>query len=372
VELTPAHFEALKAAEGQAPTAAFLERLAKQFDPELARWATMQWELRKRAEAKFAKAHEMLFTREALEQASHEQIAAHRARHFPEGKLVADWTCSIGADLIALAKRGPAIGIDLDPERLAYAKHNLAVHGLEAELILGDCLQVAPQTEFAVADPARRIDGRRTVAMDQFQPDPQILAERFSALRNACLKLSPMMRDEDLLSLGGRLELWSYGRECREAAVWLGLEAGHGRYAVHVESGERLSAASSDTTLSQPSFFFEADPAAIRAHALGALAERFDLDLLGDSNGYLTGPKLVRSVWLRSYEVIEICSHAKLPAVQQTLKKLEARVDAVKSRTRGIEPAEVIKKLRPEGDRRLIAAAVPFGKSHQWWLLEER
>src|SRR5688500_1564819 len=108
---------ALDLAEGQAATAPNIERVSREVGAEAARWAFLQWELRARARAKFARADEMLFTREALEQATHERVAEYHASRFPHDELVVDMTAGIAADLIALAKRGPAIGYELDSER---------------------------------------------------------------------------------------------------------------------------------------------------------------------------------------------------------------------------------------------------------------
>ena len=115
MNISDQHFEALAALRDQAPTPKNLERAAREHGIEAARWAIGQWELRKKAVGKFKQAAEMLFTAEALEQSTHEAVAKWRASQFPEGALVADLTTGIGGDLIALAKRGPVLGFDLDP-----------------------------------------------------------------------------------------------------------------------------------------------------------------------------------------------------------------------------------------------------------------
>ncbi|WP_432278688.1 THUMP-like domain-containing protein [Nocardia carnea] len=82
--------------------------------------------LRRRAAVKLAGAQEWLFTDDALQQATPTLVARHRARRLA-GRDVHDVTCSIGADLAELARICPrVVGSDLDPIRLAMAKHNLA------------------------------------------------------------------------------------------------------------------------------------------------------------------------------------------------------------------------------------------------------
>jgi len=74
--------------------------------------------LRRRAIGKLGAAAEgWLFTDEALQQATPAPVARHRAARLV-GVGVHDVTCSIGADLVALAGVGPAVGSDLDEVRV--------------------------------------------------------------------------------------------------------------------------------------------------------------------------------------------------------------------------------------------------------------
>ncbi len=359
--MTERRAEALALSKGQEPTASAVERVARRVGMEDAAWAFTQWELRRRGEAKFGMASEMLFVREALEQATHERVAAWRAGRFPSGELVADLTCGIGGDLIALARRGPAVGYELDPERAACARHNLEVHGLRAPVREKDSLRVPWEWRYAMADPARRVEGRRMLDPDSFSPDPAAVAERMRELELGAIKLSPMLDDEYLESFGGGLEFVSHRGECVEAVVWLGRRANPGRRAVQVESAEELEAGEPPFAMHEPqAFVFEADPAAIRAHALGSLCERYDLAALGESNGYLTGPEDAESPWLRSYRRIWFGAfHGK--AVRQALADLDLRLEAVKTRGVKLDPAALKKQLRHDGRTPVALMLYPEG-----------
>ncbi len=82
--------------------------------------------LRRKAAAKFADPSDWLFTDEALQQATAEPVAAHRARRLA-GSRVHDATCSIGTELAALRNSADfVVGSDIDPVRLAMAGHNVA------------------------------------------------------------------------------------------------------------------------------------------------------------------------------------------------------------------------------------------------------
>lgn len=355
---------------GLAPTANAIERIASECGQDNARWAFTQWELRRKAKNKFEKAHEMLFEKDALEMATHEKIAAFHASRFEKGELVADLTSGIGSDLIALAKRGPAIGFELNQERRSCTFHNLMVNGLEADLRGTDCLAADWKFKAAFADPERRYSGIRTVNPDDFEPNPAVLIKKMKRLRLGGLKLSPMLPDEYLESFGGRLEFVSYGRECREALIWVGKEARKGRCAVHVETGDVLPSGSISETRQTPlKYLFDADPAAIRAHALGTLCIRHSLHQLGDTNGYLTGSKNPKSPWLRAYEVV-YKGKGDIKTTRRKLKELKAKVIEVKTRGKTPHAESIRREFKPEGKTQLTLAVWPVGYSLQHTLLK--
>jgi hypothetical protein len=363
--------EALDRASGLQATPKNIDRVSEATSPGAARWAFEQWGLRKRAREKFARAGEMLFTREALEQATHEELARFHAVQFPKGALVADLTCGIGADLIALAQNGEAVGYEIDAERAAFVKHNLSVHGLEAEIRVRDCLSDSWDFEYAYADPSRRSAGKRTLNPDEFSPNPAELSGRMSRLSLGLLKLSPMLPDEFLQAIGPRLDFLSYGRECREAVIRVGTEAGTGRRAGLVESGLWLPGGDELPPLvNEPEeFLFEADPAAVRAHALANLCYADGLSALGDSNGYLTGSRELASEWMRCYHILWH-GRGDTDDVRPELVKLNSATPVLKQRGAGLDLEAVKKKLRGQGTRDLAVAFYPIGKSIRAAILE--
>lgn len=397
--------QALDLTQGVEPTPKSIERAAEALGQELARWAFGQWALREKARSKFTNAAEMLFDRPGLEMATHEGLAAYHASRFPEGVLVADLTAGVGADLIAFAERGPGVGFELDETRAEYARHNLGlfraseaaaplptsppgrgegpeIRPLDAEIRVADSLAGEWDFEYAFADPARRTESARTWNPDEFSPHPIRLAERFKSLKLAGMKLSPMLRDDFFRHLPGRIEFVSFGGECRESLVWMGTEVEEGRYAVQVRrsadtpvgqaSEVRFDALATgkfgDSTESAKEFLFEADPAAIRADALGTLSRLTGTKLLADSNGYLTGPELVESPWLTGYRVL--ADHpADLRRTNTVLRLLDAGTPVVKSRVARFDVVTLRRQLRGEG-RELIVAVYAEGKKLRHSVLE--
>ncbi len=370
-ELDPTFAQALALAHNQPATPANIERVGKATDAESARWAFTQWSLRERARSKFHRAEDMLFDREALEQATHEAVSAYRARQFPGSVTVLDGTCSLGGDLIAFAKQGRAVGVDLDPTRLGLAAWNLRIHEVSANLVESSCFDIEAPDCFAFFDPARRANGKRVVDIADFAPNPSQIVEHFRGLALGMMKLTPMLRDEILAGLGPSCEFWSYGRECREAVVTWGESAGEGIWAVHVESGERLAAGEAPWPTETPGpYFYDVDPACVRAHATGTLAAAYDLDQFGDATGYLTGGMAVSSPWIRRYAVVD-CLPGHVDKTTQHLRAHNLRANTIKTRTPQIDLENLKRNWKRTGSEEIVIAIVSLGKRHLHVLLKE-
>jgi hypothetical protein len=355
--MSPEQERALKLTAQVEATPNNIVRVATVVGEDAARWAFTQWELRKRARAKFELADGMLFDRDGLEMATHERVAEYHASHFPKSEKVADLCCGIGGDLIALAKRGPVVGYETDPTRAEFARHNLRVHGLEGEVVDGTAETI--DCDHTFIDPQRR--GNRGYG----EPDPRTLPPR---LKTVCVKLGTGLDIEQVQrELFPRVEAVSFGGECRELLAWKGREPGVS--AVHIESGDVIPTDPYPPIAMEPStFLFHADPAAIKARCLGSLCNQHNLEALGDSDGYLTGPEPVDSPWLRAYRVV---AHgpADRKRTQADLTRLEATVIEVKTRSVNEPANKIMAQFKPAGSRPLILAVWPIGKSLRHTLL---
>lgn len=370
--MQPYHLDALELARGLPPTPANLTRVSKEVPEDVARWAFEQWELRRRAKVKFTDAEDLLFIREALEQASHEKIAEYHASLFPKGAPVIDMTTGIGADLLALARRGPTTGYELDPERANIARHNIVASNLEAEVKVEDSLvwlAKAGPDAYAFVDPARRVAGRRTLEPEEFSPNPTLVALGFARIRLGVMKLTPMLPDLILNTLGTGIRFISFGGECREVLAISGTEATPDRGAVHLESGEFLPTSTGGEVLEGPKgYLFDADPAAVRAHGLGSLIAQHGLSHVGDSNGYLTGDELIVSPWLRAYKV-HYAGKADIKATIKGLRDLQGSVCEVKVRGAAVDGPALMRKFRAQGNP-FSLVVWPVGRSLRHALVE--
>lgn len=345
---------ALAGAKSVGNSASAIARLAREFGDSEARWAVTQWELRRRGAEKFALAHEMLFTRPGLEMATHECVAEYHASLFPEGYLVADLTTGVGADLIALAHRGLVVGYELDTEHAAYARHNMQLHDLSGEVIEADSARESIYADYIFADPARRKDGRK-VGASEFSPPLDRIVQVAQRAKGAVIKLTPMLTDGVIESLGGDREFVSFGGECRE--LLLRFPSNGSTHAVHIETGSRLEQVELYEAVDEAeAYFYEADPAAIRAHCLG----NFDMPALGDSNGYLTSAQSIDSEWLTRYQALW-SGPWRVKAVREVLAKNSWKPTAIKKRGVDVEPAKIMKELRGITGENVILAIYSVG-----------
>jgi len=356
--MTPERERALGLAEGRAATPKEIARVAEEVGPREAGWAFSQWSLRARAAAKFELASKMLFTRDGLEMATHQRVADFHASLLRDvrGAAFLDATCGVGADTIALAREGPTTACDLDEENAALTSHNLSQHGLTADVRVSDCLDLDWSTFAVFVDPQRRNVRGRTLDPSAFSPPLDAVVAKCETARRAVVKLSPMLPDE-VLGQGGGLVFVSHAGECCEALMVFGGVAG--RRAYHVESRSWLDASPLVATSDEPQeFVYEADPAAVRAHALGS----FGMPGLGVSNGYLTGAQGQQSPWLKAFRVIW---HGPFheDKLRAAVKDHGIDVQAVKKRGVDTDPEKLRKKLAGHGKKPAVAILYKVGKS---------
>lgn len=252
--------------------------------------------LRRRAAAKLSGARDWLLTDDALQQATPTLVARHRARRLA-GRDVHDVTCSIGAELVELARHCPrVVGGDLDPLRLAMAQHNLtrpvpdaAAAGQRATVLLARADALAPCTSgtVVVADPARRSGGKRTHDPRALQPPLPDLLSVYSG-RDLAVKCAPGL-DFDRLDWDGEIEVISLDGAVREACLWsAGLrEPGVTRRATV------LGTAGTATTLT------DADPGEIPEREPGSGSSTRTARWCGPDWFATTRPAMVCGSWIR-------------------------------------------------------------------------
>ncbi|GBE66318.1 S-adenosylmethionine-dependent methyltransferase [Mycobacterium sp. MFM001] len=315
--------------------------------------------LRRRAAVKLPGTGDWLFTDEALQQASAAPVARHRAQRLA-GLVVHDVTCSIGTELAAL--RGCAartVGSDIDPVRLAMARHNVG----DVALCRADALHPVTRDAVVVADPGRRSGGRRRFNPRDYQPALDALLDVYRD-RPLVVKCAPGIDFDAVRRLGfdGEIEVTSYGGSVREACLWSGALAEQGvqRRATVLDRGEQLTDAEPDDCPVRPAGRWIVDPdgAVVRAGLVRHYATRHGLWQLDPDIAYLSGDRLPPGV--RGFEILEQLAFDER-RLRQALAALDCGALEILVRGVDVDPDALRKRLRLRGGRALSAVVARIG-----------
>jgi len=330
-----------------------IQLLRKSLSPEFAAAVLEQTLLRRHAAEKFSRAADMLFLRDALEQATREPLAHHRARRFAAFPRVIDIGCGIGGDSIALAAAvSQVLAVDTDFTRLKFAVHNATVYNVRHKIhfVNADGLHLPVQcrhTDAFFADPARRSGGKRTFNPKMYHPPLDALLYRFRG-QSLGVKLAPGI-DFSVLPKNAEVEIVSFGGEAKEAILWLnGLATpGISRRATVLPAGETITDAADDACpVGMPgAVLCEPDAAVIRAGLVEQVAARLGLHLLDEHIAYLSGDTPADSSLVRCYH-IEAQLPLKLKAINRYARENHIRRLNVKQRGTGLTPENVASRLK--------------------------
>jgi hypothetical protein len=333
---------------------AVLTRLRLRHPPDLAAAAIETVVLRRRARAKFSHADAMFFSRDGLEQASAEVVAAHTAARFAGCARITDLCCGLGGDSIALARQAQVVAVDRDPLRLALARANAEVYGV-ADRVETWCATVPdgplPDADAAFCDPGRRTERGRTFAPERYDPPlSRVLAlrDRYPALG---VKVAPGIGDE-ALPPGCEVEFVELRGELKQATLWLGPLAGAERRATLLPQGVSLAF---DPTAPAPAvdapraYLYEPSPAAIRARLVAQLARDLDAVQLDPTTAFLTADRLTETPFVATFAVDEWLPF-NLKALRARLRALRVGRVVVKKRGSPLDPQQLERDLRLDGE----------------------
>jgi hypothetical protein len=311
--------------------------------------------LRIRGRTKFAAADAMYFTREALEQASGDAAARHRATRFVPYGVVADLGCGIGGDSLAFAAAGLTVhAVESDPLRAAMAEGNAAVLGFAERITVhvADALAVPfPDVRAAFADPGRRSDGRRHLAPEDYTPPLSAIRGRVPTDFPLGVKVAPGVAWGDVEHLGAETEFVSLNGEMKECVLWFGPLRTAARRATVLPSGPTLAA--EDAPRLPPlgdvgAYVFDPDPAVVRAGLAGQLAIELGLSPIDWTVALFTGAAVTASPFLTAYQV-DFADRFHAGRLRDALRERHVgRVTFVK-RGSMVDSDELAKKLKLNG-----------------------
>lgn len=339
----------------EARTLAILSALRKTYTADQSRAALTMARLQLKAMDKFgADASRLFFTEDALQQASDPLVRRYRAGLVKAGARVLDACCGIGADALAFAGMGAQVlGLDLDPARVAIARHNAAALGLESPRFeVADVSQGIPAGyDLVFFDPARRdAQGRRIFDVERYLPP-------LSTVRGwppgpLMVKLSPGVDVSQLAEYGGGVEFISVAGDLKECV--LRLNSGVvGMSATLLRDDSALHWRRDDPTpevgLSSPlAWLLEPDPAIIRAGLVEDVAVHFNAFMLDSTIAYLTADDAPRSPWVRGWPVLDwMPFHVK--SLRAYLRQHDVGQVTVKKRGSPVTPEALIPQLKLKG-----------------------
>jgi hypothetical protein len=315
--------------------------------------------LRRKAAAKFADPSGWLFTDEALQQATAEAVAAHRAQRLA-GADVHDATCSIGTELAALRNSASRlVGSDIDPVRLAMAGNNVA----DVDLVRADALRPITRDTVVLVDPARRSGGRRRFDPRDYTPALDGLLDVYRG-RDLVVKASPGIDFDELSRLGfdGEIEVTSLAGSVREACLWSAGLAGDGVTwrATLLDTGEGLTDADPDdcTVATAGRWIVDPDGAVVRAGLVRHYAARHGLWQLDPDIAYLSGDQLPDNV--RGFEVIEELNYSER-RLRQALSARDVGVVEILVRGVGVDPDALRTRMRLRGSQSVSVVITRIG-----------
>lgn len=358
-------FERLLTPDGQAALAAAFElrpteasypacadRLARTFPVDLSRASLDIVLLREKARPKFARAAEMYFTREALEMASGEVIAQHRATRFAAFPTVADLCCGIGGDALGLSAAGRrVVAIDNDALRLRMAEANLAVHGFSGQFACADVLSAdLPTFGAAFADPGRRPGGKRTLSTDHYEPPVSALVSRFGAGFPLGVKIAPGVPRDELPRFDAEAEFLTVHGELKECVLWFGPLRTATVRATVLPGGHTITGNPGPAEVgSVGEFVYDPSPAVSRSGLVSVLADTLDARQLDPDIAFLTADTLTPTPFATPYRVEDVLPfHVKRLAAWLRERQI-GRVTVLK-RGSTVDSDELTAKLKLRGD----------------------
>ena len=315
--------------------------------------------LRRRAAAKFADPSHWLFTDEALQQATAQAVAEHRA-HRLAGTVVHDVTCSVGTELAALRNSADfVVGSDIDPIRLAMARHNVR----DVPLCRADALRPVTSDAVVLADPARRGSGRRRFDSHDYMPPLDRLLDVYRD-RQFVVKCAPGIDFAQISRFGfmGEIEITSLDGSVREACLWSpGLaEAGVHRRATMLNGPEQITDAEpDDCPLARAGrWIVDPDGAVVRAGLVRHYAARHGLWQLDPDIAYLSGDRLPDGV--RGFEVLDELGFGE-KRLRQALSAHDAGAVEILVRGVDVDPDALRRRLKPRGSSAVSVVIARIG-----------
>jgi THUMP domain-like len=358
---------------------ALSERMRKEgIDPRLVAGALTQSRLRSRAQDKFADfANGMLFTPAGLEQSTRLVVGARHARRFLDAGCtrVADITCGIGGDAMAMAALGISVlACDTDELTASIATVNLR-HFPDAQVRHADGLTLDLSDVDAVfADPGRRTDqGKRRHDPAAYTPPLDAVLALRGTVPALGVKVGPAI-PHTAVPDDAEAQWVSVDGDVVEAGLWFGPLApnGPGRGALVLRGGHATTVAGPACTPdvgTVGAYLYEPDGAVIRAGLVSAVADQVHGRLLDRTIAYVTSDALVPTDIAETYRVLDTLPFG-LKRLRAALRERRIGRLTIKKRGTAVVPEQLRKQLDLHGDAETTIVLTRVAGSQQVLIVE--
>lgn len=277
------------------------------------------------AREKFKHAKKMKFDKESIEIATPEIFAKYRAKRLACDSII-DMCCGIAGDTISLAETCKnVIAIDINKQMIDFAKHNCKTHGKNnISFIHGDALEINIKkfnANYVFSDPTRRIKGKRVKELSETIPPVDQIVKKLMNFKGFCIEVSQQLKP-DQIPYDCEREYLSYNGECSCLSLYFGNLKKCERSSIILPSELRLESKNNQkkpivTDLKK--FFYEIDPAIIKADLIGELSEEFNFT---SYENFLTSDEKILSPYIKnSFELLAI---VRKEEIISTLKSFDA------------------------------------------------
>lgn len=254
-----------------------------------------QEELRKKAHKKFKNASQMIFTRKGLEQCTSEILSEFTAKMFVSNDEILEVCSGIGGNSIGLQGQFKTL-TTIEPDPILNEIHaynlNLYYPKIKINRIVSDLgAEHLQQFKTVFIDPDRRASGKRSISTEDHSPDIKMILDNINKGQEVILKLSPMLNASETepgfhsLFLADEMEL--------KQNLWLSqnLNQSNINFAIHFAGQifNNLIYPKNTEINNANECLYEMNPAIIKAGESFAIAQKYDLEPLLNSNKYFMG-----------------------------------------------------------------------------------
>jgi hypothetical protein len=297
----------------------------------------------------------MFFTREALEQATPEEVARYRASRLADFSRIFDLGCGIGGDSLTLARIGHVTAIDREMDRLTLLSMNAKALGRTEQIqpIQADLQWLGMRFPPAAAgffDPDRRIQHRRLHSVLDYIPPLCIVEEWIPKFAILAVKVSPAIHLEEIVKYDCEVEFVSWRGQLKEATLWFN----EGKTALlratilpgpHTMIGE----GSHPPNIASPgAYIFEPDPAVLRARLVRTLGLQIGAAQIDPEIALLTSDQRTKTPFARSFKVLEIVPFG-LKRLRSALRSMEVGKLTLKKRGSAVDVETFVRQLKLRG-----------------------